>query len=155
MANTYTQLYIQLIFVVENRASIITTNIKNENYKYIGGILGNKKHKLIVINGMPDHLHILIGLNPDEAISSLVKEVKRCTTVYINDNHLIHGKFSWQKGYAAFSYSKSSLPNVIKYIENQEGHHKIKSFKDEYIEFLQNLESIIVQILFLQMFKHY
>lgn len=137
MANTYTQLYIQLVFVVENRQCLIANLKKDEIYKYITGIIQEKGNKLIIINGMPDHIHILLGLNPKESISDLVKEIKRCSSNFINERNLVVGRFNWQKGYAAFSYSKSSLDDVIKYIKNQEEHHKKRTFQEEYIGLLQ------------------
>jgi len=91
MANTYTQLYIHFVFVVENRESLITKDIKDDINKYIAGIIKNKKNKLIIINGMPEHIHILVSINPDESISDLVKEIKRCSTNYINENNLVKG----------------------------------------------------------------
>lgn len=140
MANTYTQIYIQVVAVVKGRHCLIPNDKKEILYKYIAGIIQNKKHKLIVINGIPNHIHFLIGLNPDEALSALVKEVKRCSTNYINEQKWLHGKFSWQEGYGGFSYSRSQLGKVVKYIENQEKHHQIKTFREEYIEMLKKFE---------------
>lgn len=108
--------------------------------KYVTGIIRNKKHKLIAINGTSNHIHILIGLNPAESLSNLIKEVKRCSTNFINEQKWIKYKFSWQEGYGGFSYSRSQLNNVIKYIENQENHHKIKTFRKEYIEMLEKFD---------------
>jgi len=140
MANTYTQIYIHIIFVVEGRQNIISNNFKENLNKYITGIIQNKGHKLIIINGMPDHLHILLGLSPDESISELVQQVKRCATNFINENHYVVGKFRWQKGYAAFSYSKSNIDKVYHYIKNQEIHHKKRNFREEYIELLKKYD---------------
>ena len=140
MANTYTQIFIQVVFAVKGRQNLIPKDRKDDLYKYITGIIKNKGHKLIIINGMSDHIHIFISLNPDESISSLIKEVKRMTSIHINQNKWINGKFEWQRGFGAFSYSKSQLTDVCKYIENQEKHHKTKTFKEEYIEFLQKFE---------------
>ena len=137
MANAYTQIYIHLIFSINDRHSLIPTKHKDELYKYITGIIKNKRHKLIQINGMPNHIHILIGLNPNESISDVIKEIKRCSTNFINDRQWIKGKFKWQEGYGAFSYSKSQLDAVSKYIENQEKHHSKKTFREEYIELMK------------------
>ncbi len=107
------------------------------SFKYITGIVKNKKQKLICINGVQDHVHILIGLKPEKAISDLVRDVKNNSSDFINKNKLVRGRFSWQKGYGVFSYSNSQLDRVVKYIMNQEKHHKRKTFKEEYIEFLE------------------
>lgn len=137
MANTYSQLYIHIVFAVKGRHNLISTIWKDEVYKYITGIIANKDQKLIVINGMPDHVHILIGLKPDKSISDLVRDIKANSSKFINDKKWINGKFEWQTGFGAFSYSHSQLTNVINYIRNQEEHHKTKTFKEEYIEFLK------------------
>jgi REP element-mobilizing transposase RayT len=113
---------------------------KDELYKYITGIIQNNKHKLIIINGVSDHLHILVGLRPDQSISDLMKDVKQFSSKWINNCKYFDGKFEWQEGYGAFSYSKSDLKNVIKYIENQEKHHSKKSFLDEYKKILDKFE---------------
>jgi len=136
MANTYSQLYIHIVFAVKGRQNLISANWKDEIYKYITGIVTNKGQKLIAINGMPDHIHILIGLKPDMSISDLVRDIKSNSSKFINDKKWINGKFEWQTGFGAFSYSHSQLTNVIHYIERQEEHHKTKTFKEEYIEFL-------------------
>jgi REP element-mobilizing transposase RayT len=136
MANTYTQLYIHLIFAVSGRTNSIKSEYKIEIEKYISGFLKNKKHKLLAINCMPDHSHIFIGLNPEHSVSNLVREMKISSANFINEKKLTLGKFSWQEGYGAFSYSKSSIDNVIKYINNQQEHHRKKSFQEEYINFL-------------------
>ena len=140
MPNSYTQIYIQIVIVVKGRHCLISNQKKENLYKYITGIIQNKKHKLIAINGIPNHIHILIGLNPAEALSTLVKEVKRCSTKFINEQRWLKGKFSWQNGYGAFSYSRSHLDSVINYIKNQEKHHKRKTFKEEYLEMLKKFE---------------
>jgi REP element-mobilizing transposase RayT len=140
MANTYTQIYIQIVIVVKGRQCLIPDIKKEILYKYITGIIQNKKHKLISINGTSNHIHILIGLNPSESISDLVKEVKRCSTIFINEQKWLRIKFSWQEGFGAFSYSRSQLGRVIDYIKNQELHHKRKSFREEYIEILKKFE---------------
>ena len=136
MANTYTQIYLHVVFAVKGRDNLISKNWKDELYKYITGIVTNEGQKLIAINGMPDHIHILIGLKPDKSLSDVVRSIKANSSRFINDKKWINGKFEWQVGFGAFSYSHSQLTNVINYIQNQEEHHKKKTFKEEYIEFL-------------------
>lgn len=138
MANTYSQLYIHIIFAVKGRQSLISEKWKEELYKYITGIITNKGQKLIAINGMPDHIHLLIGLKPDKAISDLVRDIKSNSSKFINDGKWVNGRFEWQTGFGAFSYSHSQLTNVINYIQRQEDNHKTKTFKEEYIEFLKS-----------------
>ncbi len=140
MPNTYTQIHIQAVFAVQNRQSLIQTSWKVELYKYISGILTSNTHKLIIINGMPDHLHVLFGMRPVQSLSDLMQDIKGNSSKWINDKKLVKGKFSWQEGYGAFSYSKSQLPSVIKYIENQEEHHKKITFLEEYIAILKKHE---------------
>lgn len=140
MANTYTQIYLQIVIVVKGRQCLIPDEEKEKLYKYITGIIRNKGHKLIAINGVSNHIHFLFGLYPAEALSDLVKEVKRCSTNFINEQKWIKGRFSWQEGYGAFSYSRSQLNNVIKYVANQEIHHKNKTFREEYVEMLKKFE---------------
>jgi REP element-mobilizing transposase RayT len=138
MANTYTQLYIQLVFAVEHRDRLIKNFFKEELHKYITGVIQNKKNKLLAINSMPDHTHIFIGLNPILSISELVKEVKIALTDFINDKKWVNGKYNWQKGFGAFSYSYSQIPKVINYINNQEKHHGVKTFREEYLNMLDS-----------------
>ncbi len=137
MANTYTKLYIHIVFAVQNRISVIKDSWKDELYKYITGITQNNGHKLLAINGAKDHVHILIGMKPVQALSELVKHIKGDSSRWINEKHLVSGKFSWQAGFGAFSHSASQIDNVVKYIMNQEEHHKQKSFKEEYLAFLK------------------
>jgi putative transposase len=137
MANTYTQIYIQVVFAVEGRQSLIAPEHNNELQKYITGIVSGQKQKLIAINNMPDHLHMLVGLKPDMALSDLVRDVKAGSSKVINEKHWVMGRFSWQEGFGAFSYSRSQLGTVIRYIENQQKHHAKKSFLDEYTQLLE------------------
>ena len=137
MANTYTQIHIHAVFSVQNRSCIIQSSWKEELYKYITGIIKNNKHKLLAINGMPDHIHVLFGLRPAQSISDLLQDIKGGSSKWINERKLVKGRFSWQEGYGAFSYAKSDLPNVINYINNQENHHRKMTFVEEYIELLQ------------------
>jgi putative transposase len=140
MANTYTQIHLQIIFAVQNRVSLIQPRWKDELYKYMTGIVQGNKHKLIVMNGIEDHVHLLIGLRPSQSVSDLLQQVKGDSSLWVNQRGFVRGKFQWQEGYAAFSYSKSQLPAVINYINNQEIHHKKKSFIEEYKEFLDIFE---------------
>ena len=133
---TYTQLYVQIVFGTFTGQKLLRADIRDNVFRYMTGVIKNRGHKPIIINGMADHVHILIGLNPDNCISDLVKEVKRSSTNFINARHLIPVKFSWQQGYGAFSYSRSHLSRVIEYIKRQAEHHKMKSFKSEYMELL-------------------
>ena len=137
MANTYTQLFVHLVFAVQNRQALISETWKDELYKYITGIISNKGHKILSIGGVSDHIHILIGVIPDQSISSLVADIKRSSSLWINEKRLTTGKFAWQEGFGAFSYGKSQVHAVCEYIENQEEHHKNQSFRDEYIKFLE------------------
>lgn len=136
MANTYTQIYIHFIFAVQNRLSLINKNWQADLFKYISGIIEKQGHKLYVIGGMPEHIHILISMNPKQAPSDLMYHVKRSSSLWINQNKLSSGHFSWQSGFGSFSLSKSQLGDKIKYIENQEQHHKKITFKEEYLKFL-------------------
>ena len=138
MANTYTQLHIQTVFAVQGRQSLIQPNWKDELYKYITGIVQNNGHKVLQINGMPDHVHLLFGMRPTQTLSDLMKQVKQDSSKWINKNRLVNGRFSWQAGYGAFSYSKSELPKIINYIKDQEEHHRQVSFRDEYLSLLND-----------------
>jgi REP element-mobilizing transposase RayT len=137
MANTYTQIYIHIVFAVKGRENLIRGEFKDELHKYITGIVTNKNQKLIAINGMPDHVHIMIGLKPDQALSDLVRDIKANSTGFVKEKKWTKGKFGWQEGFGAFSYSRSQLTTVIRYIQNQERHHSKKTFKEEYLEMLE------------------
>ncbi len=137
MADTYTKLYIQFVFAVQNRVSLIQPEWESDLHKYITGIIQNKSHKMIAINGMPDHLHIFIGFQPVDHMSELIKVVKGESTKWINENGLVNGKFKWQEGYGAFSYSRSHIDRVYHYVMNQKAHHKRRSFREEYIALLE------------------
>jgi len=137
MANTYNQLYVHFVFAVQNRMCLIHNKWQNDLYKYINGIIEQQGHKLYVINGMPDHIHILISMSPKQAPSDLMYHIKRSSSLWINNNKLSIGKFSWQEGFGAFSLGKSQLRDKIIYIENQQEHHSRRSFQEEYLQFLQ------------------
>jgi putative transposase len=140
MANTYTQIHMQCIFTVQNRTCIIRENWKIQLYKYITGIIQNNGHKLIAINGMPDHVHVFFGMRPTQSLSDLMQDIKGDSSKWINDKRFINARFSWQEGYGGFSYSKSHVNSVIDYIKNQELHHRKKTFIEEYLEFLEKFE---------------
>lgn len=137
MANTYSQIYVHIVFAVKGRRNNISKNWKDELYKYITGIVTNKNQKLMIINGMPNHIHILLGIKPNCNLSDLVRDIKANSSKWINEKRFVNGKFEWQTGFGAFSISQSQIKKVATYIENQEAHHAKKSFKDEYIEFLK------------------
>lgn len=137
MANTYTQMYLHLIFAVQARLNLIRPEFQEELEKYITGIITNRNQKLIAINAMPDHLHLLIGIKPDIRLSDLVRDIKTSSTKFIQEHRWVKGKFSWQEGFGAFSYSHSQLNSVIAYIQNQQKHHTKKSFQEEYLTMLQ------------------
>ncbi|MBI5725672.1 MAG: IS200/IS605 family transposase [Planctomycetes bacterium] len=137
MANTYTQIYLQVVFAVQGRVNLILPERKEELQKYIAGIIANHGQKLLAIHCMPDHTHILIGLKPSIALSDLVREIKTGSTNHINDSRWVTGRFAWQEGFGAFSYSHSQLSSVIRYIQNQEKHHTKRGFQEEYLEFLK------------------
>lgn len=137
MPGTYSQIYIQNIFAVKGRQSLIGINWEERLYKYITGIVQEKEQKMIAINGMPDHIHFLIGMRPSCCLSDLVREIKKSSSIFIKENKLTPFKFNWQEGFGAFSYSHSHLNRVITYIDNQKEHHKKKSFKAEYFGFLK------------------
>ena len=138
MANTYTQIHIHIVFAVQGRKCLIDKEWKDELYKYVTGIIHNYDHKVLQINGMPDHVHVLFGFRPTQSLSDLIQQVKQDSSAWINRKGFLSDKFSWQAGYGAFSYSKSQLPGVIRYIKNQEEHHRKITFTEEYVELLEN-----------------
>lgn len=140
MANTYTQLHIQLVFAVKFRAALIQKEWKERLHQYITGIFQNNEHKMLQINSMPDHIHIFIGMRPTQSISALVQNVKAESTKWIKENKLCKPTFAWQEGFGAFSYSKTHVDRVIRYIQNQEAHHKKETFLDEYRKMLKAFE---------------
>lgn len=137
MANTYTQIYIHVVFAVQGRQNLIPKAHKEELHKYITGIAQNKGQKLIAINSMPDHAHVFIGMKPNIALSDLVRDIKNNSSGFINEKKWVRGKFNWQKGFGAFSYGHSQIDVVVKYILNQEKHHAKKTFREEYVEMLK------------------
>jgi putative transposase len=137
MSNTYTQLYIQIVFAVQSRQNLIPHQHKDELHKYITGIIQKRNHKMLAINSMPDHIHVFIGLKPSQSISDLVRDIKTNSSSFITTKKWTKGTFNWQEGYGAFSYSHSHIDAVVKYILNQEEHHRKKTFHHEYLEFLK------------------
>jgi REP element-mobilizing transposase RayT len=137
MPHTYTQIYIQIVFAVEGRQSLLPPEHNDELQKYITGIVSGRKQKLIAINNMPDHVHLLVGLRPDAALSDLVRCIKSNSSSFIKAKGWVPGRFSWQEGFGAFSYSRSHLGAVIRYIENQQRHHARRTFREEYTQLLE------------------
>ena len=142
MANTYSQIYIQVVFAVQGRQNILRKEHKEELHKYITGIVTHQKQKLLAVHCMPDHAHVLIGLRPSMALADLVEEVKAHSSKFISEKRWVPGRFHWQEGYGAFSYGHSQLTTIIRYIQNQERHHSRKSFREEYLEFLRRFEVV-------------
>jgi len=140
MANTYSQVYLQFVFAVKGRQSLINPKNNEELQKYITGIVQNRKQKMLAINNMPGHLHLFVGFGTTMSMADFMEEVKAISSKFINEKGWVKGKFEWQRGYGVFSYSRSQIDNVIKYIINQQEHHKKKTFKDEYLEFLKKFE---------------
>ncbi len=140
MANTYTKIYIQAVFSPINKKSLIKPKWEQELYKYITGIIQNKGHKMIAINGMSDHIHLFFGMKPNTALSDLIRDVKSNSTKWINEKRFLRAKFLWQEGFGAFSYGHSQIDKVAKYIQNQKEHHKKRRFKEEYLMLLKKFE---------------
>lgn len=137
MANTFTQIHIHFIFAVKFRQGLVQPLWRERLYQYITAIVNNNGHKMLIINGMPDHVHFVLGLRPDQSISDFIKDVKSNSSKWINEKKFTREKFAWQEGYGAFTYSKSQLPALIKYVENQEEHHRKKTFQEEYLKILE------------------
>lgn len=140
MAGTYSQIYIQIVFAVRGRQNLLHKEWRDDVFKYMSGIIRNKGQKPIIVNGVSDHVHAFVGLKPSMALSDLVRDVKNNSINFINDHSWMRGKFSWQEGYGAFSYSHSQIAYVCDYILNQEKHHHKQTFQDEYMDFLKKFE---------------
>jgi REP element-mobilizing transposase RayT len=140
LAGTYSQIYIQVVFAVQGRQNLLQKVWRDEVFKYMSGIINNKGQKPIIVNGVEDHVHVFLGLKPSMALSDLVRDVKNNSSNFINDHAWIKGRFSWQEGYGAFSYSHSQIASVYDYILNQEKHHTSQTFKEEYLDFLKKFE---------------
>lgn len=137
---TFTQIYIQLIFSPKHRESLLFDSFRPRVFEYLSGIITNLGHKSIIINGPSDHVHLFLGLNPKISISETVKELKRGSSIFINQQKFVPGKFEWQEGYGGFSYGKSQIETVYNYIQNQEQHQKKRTFKEEYLDFLNKYD---------------
>ena len=137
---TFTQLYIQLVFAVKNRDAVLQPDTQPRIFEYVSGIITQMGHKSLIVNGVFDHIHILVGLNPHLSISDTVHDIKRNSSLFINQEKLCPGHFNWQEGYGAFSYSRTHINNVFRYIQNQENHHLKRTFRDEYLDFLKKFE---------------
>lgn len=137
MANSYTQIHIHIVFAVKNRASFIKPEWEERLFQYITGIVQKKGHKMLAINGMPDHIHFFIGQRADSCLSDLVREVKKASNEFVNEQKFSPSRFYWQEGFGAFSYNHSQIDAVVKYILNQKEHHKKRTFSEEYLEFLK------------------
>ena len=140
MPNTFSQIYLQFVFAVKHRESLIAKENKEELHKYITGLVSNRKAKMLAVHCMPDHIHLFVGFKPVISIADFIKEIKVESNEFINSKKWIKGKFSWQEGYGVFSYSHSHISSVIEYVHNQESHHQKKSFREEYHEFLKKFE---------------
>ncbi len=140
MANTYSQIYLQFVFAVKNRLALIPSEHKEELHKYITGLVQNRKAKMLAVHCMPNHIHLFVGFKPVISIADFVKEIKVESNEFINSKKWVRNRFSWQEGYGVFSYSHSQIDNVIRYIHNQESHHRKKTFRQEYLEMLQKFE---------------
>ncbi len=138
--STFSQIYIQIVFAVKGRNSLIMPSWEEELFKYITGIVQNKNQKMLAISGTKDHIHFLIGMKPSCCLSYLVREIKKSSNSFVNEKKFVKFKFDWQEGFGAFSYSHSALDNVIAYIQNQKDHHKKKSFREEYVDFLMKFK---------------
>jgi REP element-mobilizing transposase RayT len=137
MAGTYSQIYIQLVFAVNGRKNLLQKPWRDEVFKYIAGIVKGKNQKSIIVNGVANHVHLFVGLKPSISVSDLVRDIKNNSSNFINEQKFVRGRFSWQEGFGSFSYSHSQIEQVYQYILNQEEHHKKKSFREEYLDFLK------------------
>ncbi|MDR0823766.1 MAG: IS200/IS605 family transposase [Prevotella sp.] len=140
MAETFSQIYIQIVFAVKNRDSLINPSWEEGLYKYITGIVQNKGQKMLAINGTTNHIHFLIGMKPTCCLSDLVREIKKSSNAFVKEKKITKFNFQWQEGFGAFSYSHSALDNVIQYIQTQKEHHKRKTFREEYLNILNKFE---------------
>lgn len=140
MADTYTQLYIHLVFAVKGRASLVRESLRERLEQYLCGIARTLRHKPLAIYCMPDHLHLLLGLHPDQSVADVVRELKSSSSAWVNTNQLLPHKFEWQRGYGAFSYAKSNVDNVVQYILNQPEHHRKTTFQTEFLALLTKFE---------------
>jgi REP element-mobilizing transposase RayT len=137
MANTYTQIYLQIVFGIRGKGNSLPVKEKHRLHGYIAEIVANRSSKLLIANSMHDHIHLLVGCKPSISVSDLVRDIKSNSSLMMKESNLVLPSFKWQDGYGAFSYGRSQLPEVIAYIENQEEHHRVRTFREEYIQFLE------------------
>lgn len=140
MAGTYSQIYIQIVFAINGRENLLQKPWREEVFKYIAGIVKGKNQKPIIVNGVSNHVHLFVGLRPSISVSDLVRDIKNNSSNFINEQKFVRARFSWQEGFGSFSYSHSQIEQVYQYILNQEEHHKKKSFREEYLDFLKKFE---------------
>jgi putative transposase len=138
MADTYTKLFIHTVFTVRGRENLISPRWKEDLYKYISGIVTHNDQKLMIINGMPDHIHLLLGIKPTIALSDLIRDIKANSSRFVNEQKWINGRFEWQHGFGAFTCNPAELEPIINYIKNQEEHHRMKRFREEYVDMLNH-----------------
>jgi len=140
MGGTYSQLYIHVVFSVKGRQALLSPDWRKELFSYISGIISAKGHQSIIVNGVADHVHILLGMKPSIALSDIVRDIKNNSSKFITEKKWTRNRFEWQTGYGAFSYSHSQLSKIYRYIQDQERHHQKRSFKEEYIDLLQHFD---------------
>ncbi len=140
MAGTYTQLYIHVVFAVKGRQALLNPDWRKELFSYISGIISAKGHKSIIVNGVSDHVHILLGMKPSIALSDIVRDIKNNSSKFINEKNPLKNRFEWQAGYGAFTYSHSQLSKIYRYIQDQERHHQKRGFREEYVDLLQHFD---------------
>ena len=140
MAGSFSRIYIQYVFAVKGRQNLLQKPWRDEVFRYMAGIIKGKGQKPIIVNGVADHVHVFVGLKPAQNISELIRDIKNNSSNFINEHNWVEGRFSWQEGYGAFSYAHSQIPAVFEYIQNQEQHHRTKTFRDESVDFLKKFE---------------
>jgi putative transposase len=140
MANTYHQIYLHIVFAVKHRNAVIKRDWQSRLFGVIGNLINEANCKTIIVNGVEDHVHCLIGLKPTVSVSELMQTVKAKSSKYINDHSLTPQRFEWQEGYGVFSYGQSQIAHVYKYIQRQEEHHQKQTFTEEYLEFLKKFQ---------------
>jgi len=140
MADTFSQIYLQFVFAVKGRQSLIAKENKEELHKYMTGLVQKRKAKMLAVHCMPDHTHLFVGIKPVVFIPDFIKEIKVESNEFINNKNWTKRKFSWQEGYGVFSYSHSHIDRVVKYVLNQEKHHHKTSFRQEYLGLLKKFE---------------
>jgi len=140
MAGTFSQIYIQIVFAVNGRTNLLQKHWREEVFKYMAGTIKGKNQKSIIVNGVANHVHLFVGLKPSMSVSDLVRDIKNNSSNFINDQKFVRGKFSWQEGFGSFSYSHSHIDQVYQYILNQEEHHRKRTFKEEYLDFLKKFD---------------